>query len=363
MERARVCDEFKVSQLRTHQEGQCQGYTNRVARLCTQCESNDVFEFDRDIVASKEVILICQNFPYLTCKIKLVASSSNQHYQLRDIETSNIAKLIDSGELEISKGKNQISTLQRLRDTRWESHLAFLNSSVRMFSLVCVVLQDIIKSVNLTQRSEADGIHGAMTSVEFVFIFHFTIEMLGLLQKFREHGWDPLFEEVKLFCKDHEIEVPNLNALYKIGRGRSRIQRDNLTIEHHHWFDIFIVGTDSLLTEMNSRFNDEKASTVANLGQVLTKTNKSSIYPLPDRIIHLVLTLPVSTAKTERAFSDMKIVKTRLRQRMEDDFLLTYLVAYIEKEIAREFLTNSIIDGFELTKKRKVQFRIPSIEK
>ncbi|KAH1122405.1 hypothetical protein J1N35_005565 [Gossypium stocksii] len=78
----------------------------------------------------------------------------------------------------------------------------------------------------------------------------------------------------------------------------------------------------------------QKAFTVAKLCQVLVKTNKSSIYSFIDRIISLVLTLLMSTAITERAFLAMKIVKTRLCNRMEDDFLSTYLVAYIEKEIA-----------------------------
>ncbi|KAH1056985.1 hypothetical protein J1N35_035050 [Gossypium stocksii] len=73
-----------------------------------------------------------------------------------------------------------------------------------------------------------------------------------LLQKFREHGWDPLFEKLKLFCKDHDIEVLNLSALYKAGRGRPHIQKDNLKIEHEYWFDILIASTNSLLTEMNS---------------------------------------------------------------------------------------------------------------
>ncbi|KAK5784556.1 hypothetical protein PVK06_039082 [Gossypium arboreum] len=34
-----------------------------------------------------------------------------------------------------------------------------------------------------------------------------------LLQKFKEHGWDPLFEKVKLFCKNHEMEVLNIDSL------------------------------------------------------------------------------------------------------------------------------------------------------
>jgi hypothetical protein len=40
-----------------------------------------------------------------------------------------------------------------------------------------------------------------------------------------------------------------------------------------------------------------------------------------DRLIRLVLTLPVSTAASERAFSAMKLVKTRLRNKMGDEFL------------------------------------------
>ncbi|KAK5819131.1 hypothetical protein PVK06_024092 [Gossypium arboreum] len=65
-------------------------------------------------------------------------------------------------------------------DAQWRSHLAYLNSLMRMFNYVCVVLQDIIKFNNLTQMSEADGIYDTITSVEFVFILDFMIEMLGI---------------------------------------------------------------------------------------------------------------------------------------------------------------------------------------
>jgi hypothetical protein len=57
-----------------------------------------------------------------------------------------------------------------------------------------------------------------------------------------------------------------------------------------------------------------------------------------------VLTLLVSTATTERAFSAMKHVKTRLRNRMEDEFLADNLVVYIEKEIAKNFTVEMIMD-------------------
>ncbi|KAH1065140.1 hypothetical protein J1N35_030127 [Gossypium stocksii] len=107
----------------------------------------------------------------------------------------------------------------------------------------------------------------------------------------------------------------------------------------------------------------QKTSTVAKLCQVLAKIDKSNIYPLLDRIIRLVPTLLMFTATIERAFSIMKIVKPRFCNKMEDDFISTYLVAYIKKEIAREFSTYSIIDEFVLMKKWRVQLRMSSIEK
>ena len=71
------------------------------------------------------------------------------------------------------------------------------------------------------------------------------------------------------------------------------------------------------------------------------------MYPMVDRLLRLVITLPVSTATAERAFSAMKIIKTRLRSKMGDDFLRPYMVVYIGKEIAAKFNVNEIIDLFD----------------
>jgi len=70
---------------------------------------------------------------------------------------------------------------------------------------------------------------------------------------------------------------------------------------------------------------------LANLCQRLVETEKSIIYPLIDRLIRLILILSISTLTTEWPFSAMKIVKTRLRNQMNDDFLANYLIVYIEK--------------------------------
>jgi hypothetical protein len=91
-------------------------------------------------------------------------------------------------------------------------------------------------------------------------------------------------------------------------------------------------------------------SSIANLCQGLVETEKSTIYPLFDRLIRLILTLPVSTTTAERVFSAIKIVKTRLRNRMEDDFLVNYLIVYIEKEIVERFTIDMIINDFYFMK-------------
>jgi hypothetical protein len=50
-------------------------------------------------------------------------------------------------------------------------------------------------------------------------------------------------------------------------------------------------------------------SSIDDLYQGLVETEKSTIYPLIDRLIRLILTLPVSTATTERAFSVIRLLK------------------------------------------------------
>jgi hypothetical protein len=53
----------------------------------------------------------------------------------------------------------------------------------------------------------------------------------------------------------------------------------------------------------------------------------------------------------------MKIVKIKLRNRIEDDFLANYLIIYIEKEIAERFTIDMIVDDFYSMKERRTQLK------
>ncbi|KAI9174544.1 hypothetical protein LWI28_018846 [Acer negundo] len=101
----------------------------------------------------------------------------------------------------------------------------------------------------------------------------------------------------------------------------------------------------------------QNLASLSELCQCLTEIKRSEHYTLIDKLIHLVLTLPVSTATIERASSAMKLVKTPLRNKMKDDFLTDCMVIYIEREIADITDLDSIIDEFDNVKPRKTKFK------
>ena len=74
------------------------------------------------------------------------------------------------------------------------------------------------------------------------------------------------------------------------------------------------------------------------------------MYPLVDRLICLILILSMSTATSERAFLAMKVVRTRLPNKIEDRFLVDNLVVHIEREIAKNFTSILILDNFRFFK-------------
>ncbi|XP_061357569.1 uncharacterized protein LOC133301876 [Gastrolobium bilobum] len=244
-------------------------------------------------------------------------------------------------------------------------------------------------------------------SQDILNAIHLVSSTKELIQELRDGGWKRILESVVNFSKLHEIDVPDFDAQYIEGRGHR--QHEQITIEHHYHFDIFNSTIDFQLQVLNRRFNEQamkllslsssldpkngykafnvddicslsekyypldfseqeriilncqlkhfhkdipkhpklqNLSSISELCQGLAQTGKSNSYHLVDRLIRLILTLPVSTASDECAFLAMKIVKTRLRNKMEDDFLANNLIVYIEREIAETFTTDSILEDF-----------------
>ncbi|CAL8999630.1 unnamed protein product [Prunus brigantina] len=74
------------------------------------------------------------------------------------------------------------------------------------------------------------------------------------------------------------------------------------------------------------------------------------------RSVQLLVTLPVSTATTERAFSCMRMIKNRLRSTIADEFLVDCMTLQIERKFANSITNASIIEEFKTSKSRRVKF-------
>ncbi|XP_024178762.2 zinc finger MYM-type protein 1-like [Rosa chinensis] len=256
-------------------------------------------------------------------------------------------------------------------------------------------------------------------SLDFVHAMKFVGHTKSFLQEIREEGWDDLVRNVETFCEKHDIDMPDMNARYKDGTGRRCQQRDFITVEHHYHIDVFNALVDFQLSELNRRFSDQTSKllilsstldprdnfinfktegacnlakkyypedfvdsemfalelecayyekdmrsdpkfqnleSISDLCRMLVQTKKSEFFPMLYKLICLVLTISVSTATTERVFSVMNIIKNKLRNMMEDEFLGDCMVLHIEKEYA-EFIDNeSVIKEFEACGTRRVRF-------
>ncbi|XP_062011181.1 uncharacterized protein LOC133727792 [Rosa rugosa] len=336
------------------------------------------------VAASREVIPIQNFFTKLTFIVNILGASCKRNDEFQSAQAEEIAYLTSIDELETGRGLNQIGTLQRAGDTRWSSHFRSISSLRQRFSPTCQVLLNIIEEGKSPQAGDADSAYESMTSYQFVFILHLMEEIMentnelclalqsqsqgilnamslvsstkAFIQKLRDDGWDTLFAKVDIFYaaidsqlqelnnrfNEHAVELLTLSSALdptKISKcfKIDAIYHEKLQLKKQLEFFEYDVVKDQEFKSI---------STISDLSQWLVRTKRSTRYPLVYRVIVLVLTLPVSTATTERSFSAMRIVKTRLCNRMENDFLTDSLLMYIEKEIAEKFTIDSIIDDF-----------------
>ncbi|XP_058733899.1 uncharacterized protein LOC131605573 [Vicia villosa] len=378
--------------------------------------------------------------------VNVVCSSTKCHDELQASQLEEIEHLLEIGQIVTGRGENQIGTLTRIGDTRWGSHFSSISSLINMYEATCIVSKKFAKEgLNYASRGDVDSAYNRLKSFDFIFILHLMKEIMSvtnmiyqalqqqsqdvvnvmhlvcttktLIQELREDSWDKLFTCVKSFCEKHDIEIPDLDDVHPTTRFvRSRLEENQVTIEHYFRVEIFFTIINKQLQELNNRFSEQvidlltlscalspkvnnktfnfdticplvekyypmdfneqerislqfqlrhfiidarqasrlkNLSTIQDLCSSLVATRKSEIYYLIDRLFRLVTTLPVSTATIERSFSAMKVIKTRLRSKMEADFLGDSVTIHIERELAANIDSETIIDDFKLLKDRR----------
>ncbi|XP_065634869.1 uncharacterized protein LOC136069813 [Quercus suber] len=261
------------------------------------------------VTASREVKDVHQFFDHLVNIINIVVGSSKRNDELQHAQVEQVENMIASNEIETGRGANQIE-IMRITNV--------LSQALQQCS------QDLLNAMHLVSTTKS------------------------LIQKLRDDGWEPLLASVIAFCEQHEIDIPDMNARYAKGRGRYRRQDEDLTMEHYFRICIFTVAIDSQLQELKSRFCELTTELVI----LSSALNPKDAFRLFNITYSSCVDPSVSTATTERAFSTMKLLKTRLRNRMEDEFLADNMIVYIEKEIAGNFTMEMIMDEFYSMKNR-----------
>ena len=73
------------------------------------------------------------------------------------------------------------------------------------------------------------------------------------------------------------------------------------------------------------------------------------------QLLKLALILPVSTATVERVFSAMKFIKTKLRNKISDEFLNDTVVTYFEIDIFKSLSNHDNMLYFQNMRSRRGQ--------
>ncbi|KAF8080198.1 hypothetical protein N665_0966s0011 [Sinapis alba] len=142
--------------------------------------------------------------------------------------------------------------------------------------------------------------------------------------------WESLINKVYSICENYKIEFLVMNDEFDSKNSKKRSNISN--ISNSRWSVLTFYPEDfshikqiTLEHQLGLYIDDirenERFSNLKNLGDLacmMVNEKKHLSYPnVFYRFLKLVLTLHVATAKVERCFSAMKIVKTTLRNRIK----------------------------------------------
>ncbi|XP_022168063.1 zinc finger MYM-type protein 1-like, partial [Myzus persicae] len=193
-------------------------------------------------------------------------------------------------------------------------------------------------------------------------------------ERFNEHS-TPLFKDISLFQKKRlkEVAEPNnlrlpvdaFNAFEQVygkfvsavNLRREYLQFANTFFEfeklvklpeklHHDFTDVLNSDDNEDQDTDEDSFGEHEKSldTIHMLFEVCNRSELKNIFPSLYTALCIALTLPVSSASPERAFSKLKLIKTRLRSTMCEERLESLMVISCEKDIPID--TDEVIKCF-----------------
>lgn len=113
----------------------------------------------------------------------------------------------------------------------------------------------------------------------------------------------------------------------------------------------------SELIVVSTLIKNEKPKHMIDILITIQKFEMANVVPNYVIAVQIAFTYPVSVASGERSFSKLKIVKTYLRNSMNQERLNDLSIISIEKDVADTISHDDIIDEFADMKARKKQLK------
>ncbi|KAL4148716.1 hypothetical protein QTP88_002885 [Uroleucon formosanum] len=222
------------------------------------------------------------------------------------------------------------------------------------FILSLVIWYDILTEVNIVSKSTQDHNMDINTSVKMVQ------RLIQFFQQYRENGFNLAKIVATKLAEDADIAVAfknprtysdNFGFLHRIGKLKTMKNDDVL----RHCKDLQLILTDNDLKDIDGldlfseliifrSLIDEDTNSLQALN-ILKTTNGS--FPNLTIDLRIMLTIPVTSACAERSFSKLKLIKTYLRNRLDQDKLSELALISIEEEIEINMAVKDSVGGFK----------------
>lgn len=115
-----------------------------------------------------------------------------------------------------------------------------------------------------------------------------------------------------------------------------------------------MVATDMFYSEQEECNKGKKRSLQdVMIAMMKYKLYEDHQYPVMFKIYQLLLVLPISSASSERSFSALKLMKTRLRTTMSNTWLNNLILLFVNKNLARRIQPEEVVRRWYLKGKDK----------
>jgi hypothetical protein len=112
-----------------------------------------------------------------------------------------------------------------------------------------------------------------------------------------------------------------------------------------------LLGSYVLQVKRHASFSTSEY--VQSLAMMMVLTERHLVFSLVYKLIELAFILPVSTTSVEKAFSAMKIIKSKFHNKINDVWMNDLMICYTEREIFKSLDDVDIIRTFNAKKSRR----------